>query len=122
MSPASSRIFGQLLEPFERAGRVLAEQVPRLVDVDLGELAGWVTFFSMFSSWSRSPRVSSSRPSAHLQRVVAAKFMRWFHGMSGETPVGGSRQLVDLPPEVEILQQRLREALELPRAAQGSSS
>ena len=64
--------LGQLGQPLERAGRVVAEQLAGLVDVDLGELrrAGWRSR-SRFSSWSRSP--SSSSSARHLAEAAAGR-------------------------------------------------
>ena len=104
----------QLLEPFERARRVLAEQVARLVDVDLGELAGLGRVLQhVLELVEVAERLEQPGHLPELHRVVAAEVLPLVPRHVRERLLEVARQLVDLPAQVHVLEQRLREPLEL---------
>ena len=115
MSPASSSIFAELA----RAGRASGRRRRRAARgrgrgrPRRARRAGWPTAAGSRAS-SRSPSVSS-RPGicAELQRVVAAEVLRALPRHVRERLLQVARQLVDLPAQVHVLEQRLGERLEL---------
>ena len=113
----------QLLEPLERAGGVVAEQVAGLVDVDLGELAGLGRVAEhVLELVEVADRLEHARHLAELHRVVAAEVLALVPRHVGERLLEVPRQLVHLPAEVHVLEQRLARAPGAARAARASSS
>ena len=91
---------GQLGEPLQRAGGVVAEQVADAVHVGLGQGAGVGALRSRFSSWSRSPSsciVCIAWPMP--ERVLALEVV-------GLVPALLREQAAQVPPSWSICQRR----------------
>ena len=116
--------LGQFVQPFERARRVVAEEVARLVDVDLGELTGLGRRLQqVLELVDVAHHLEQPRHLRELHRVVALEV----HALvpragSGNALLEVARELVDLPAEVEVVEERLRRAPGAARAARASSS
>ena len=106
--------LGELGKTFERARRVIAEHRARSVDVDLRQLARLRRLAEQVLEVVHvAERVEQPGHLPHRERVVAAERHRTLPRQVRERLLQVARQLVDLPPQVHVLEERLRELLEL---------
>ncbi len=114
MSPASSSFFASLAScSSERAG-VVAEQVAHLVEIDLGELARVRRVAQQVLE--RVDVAELVEHAAHLverHRLVAAEPHLLAPAHLRERVAQVLAELVDLPAQVHVVEQRVRELLQL---------
>ena len=104
----------ELAQPVERLRGVVAEQLARAVEVDLGELAGLRGGpHQVLEVVEVAERVEQAGHLPELQRVVAAEALRALPRQVRERLLQVARELVDLPAQVHVLEQRLGERLQL---------
>ena len=105
---------GELGEPLERPRRVVAEELAGTVDVDLGELARLRRLAQeVLEVVHVAERVEEPGHLAHRERVVAAERHRALPRQVRERLLEVAGELVDLPAQVHVLEERLGELLEL---------
>ena len=122
MRPASSSSFARRGELVERARGVVAEQFAGLVEVDLGELAGIGRVAQHVLQ--RVDVAELVEHTAHLterHRFVAAERHALAPTHLRERVAQVLAELVDLPAQVHVIEQRVGELLQL-RALLGASS
>ncbi len=86
----------------------------RAVDVDLGQLAGLRRrAHEVLEVVEVAERVEQPRHLAELQRVVAGEPLRPLPRQVRECLLQVARELVDLPPQVHVLEQRFGQRLQL---------
>ena len=106
--------LGQLGQPLERPRRVVAQQLAGPFEVDLGQLAGLGGLpEQVLEVVHVAQRVEEARHLRHRQRVVAAEAHLPLPRELRERLLQVAAELVDLPAQVHVLEQRLGEGLEL---------
>ena len=121
--PGVGQLLGQLGQAVERAGGVLAEVLPHLVEVDLGQRRRRVGRAQEGLQLVEVPQPAGGVGGLpHAHRLVAAEPVPLVPAGLGEGLLEVAGQPVDLPPEVEVLEERLGQALELGSAARATSS
>ena len=114
MRPRLLELLGQLGQPVQRLGGILAQAAGHLVQVDLGQRGRRVGGPEVPLELVEVPQPAGGvRGLAHAHRVVAAEPEPLLPPGVGEGLLQVARQPVDLPPQVHVLEQGLGQALEL---------
>ena len=123
MRPASSSMLRELGELLQRTGRVVAEEVAHAVEVDLGELTrvGRVAH-QVLERVDVAELVEQRAHALERERLVAAEAHPLAPTHLRERVAQVLTELVHLPAEIHVVEQRVRRAPGAARAARGSSS
>ena len=109
MSPASVSMPGQLGQPLQAAGGVVAQQLAGHVDVDLGQGARATGPTTAGSRAGRGRPAASMRSAAsrHAQRVAtaAARLEPAVPALAREGALEVLREAVDLPAQVHVVEE-----------------
>ena len=114
MSPASASCLASLDRRSSESGGVVTEVAAHLVEIDLGERGRRVGRAQEVLELVEVAQPAGGIGSlAHAHGLVATETEALLPTGPGERPLEVAGQPVDLPAEVEVLEQRLGQTLEL---------
>ncbi len=121
--PRVLELLGEVRELLQRAGRVVAEQVAHLVEVDLGERTGARRVAQeVLERVDVAELVEETAHAVERERLVAAETHALAPAGLRERVAQVLTELVDLPAQVHVVEERVRPSPAAGRAARATSS